>query len=311
MKRQPMFGAGVALVMGWFFMLPAQEMAARAEAEPLAFQPADLKTLNTLPDAELESFLKMLAGTPTIAPADLPLGGRAGTYYSLAHPMWPPLPGNVWQLPVWQISGSDPRASYYLLDDLGYEPGLSAGGQMLMSSAGGYQYGFQAPTYTTNDLWLEIIGKTNTSVSLVIHPPWTVTNGVYDLFSTTNLTPNVWLWALRTAAGETSLTVTEQPDPMNFFRLGTMQDSDFDGLTDAYENLVSKTDPNNADSDGDGIPDGWEVMLGLDPLTNDTAQSSTRANYTYDLADWLNQISGIESGSLVLDNEGNVTQANQ
>jgi hypothetical protein len=35
-------------------------------------------------------------------------------------------------------------------------------------------------------------------------------------------------------------------------------DSDGDGLTDAEELLLG-TDPNNPDTDGDGLPDGWEV----------------------------------------------------
>ena len=42
-------------------------------------------------------------------------------------------------------------------------------------------------------------------------------------------------------------------------------DSDGDGLTDAQENLLG-TDPFNPDTDGDGYPDGLEVALGSDPL---------------------------------------------
>ena len=43
-------------------------------------------------------------------------------------------------------------------------------------------------------------------------------------------------------------------------------DSDGDGLSDSEEALLG-TDPNNADSDGDGISDGDEVANGTDPLT--------------------------------------------
>jgi YD repeat-containing protein len=42
-------------------------------------------------------------------------------------------------------------------------------------------------------------------------------------------------------------------------------DSDGDGLTDAQELLIG-TDPFNPDTDGDGYPDGLEVALGSDPL---------------------------------------------
>ena len=47
-------------------------------------------------------------------------------------------------------------------------------------------------------------------------------------------------------------------------------DTDSDGLTDSQEASLG-TDPNNPDSDGDGIPDGREVnALGSNPLDTDT-----------------------------------------
>lgn len=52
-----------------------------------------------------------------------------------------------------------------------------------------YSASFQPLVLTANDLWLQIIGTTNTGTSmtsyLVIHTPWNVTNGIYDLFATT------------------------------------------------------------------------------------------------------------------------------
>ena len=49
-----------------------------------------------------------------------------------------------------------------------------------------------------------------------------------------------------------------------------MCDSDGDGLPDIYE-LFLGTDPFNPDTDGDGLPDGYEVFtLGTDPLKVDT-----------------------------------------
>ncbi|WP_082282730.1 Ig-like domain-containing protein [Myxococcus hansupus] len=47
-------------------------------------------------------------------------------------------------------------------------------------------------------------------------------------------------------------------------------DADGDGLTDAEE-IALGTDPNNPDTDGDGLPDGIEVLVaGTDPLDDDT-----------------------------------------
>lgn len=48
-------------------------------------------------------------------------------------------------------------------------------------------------------------------------------------------------------------------------------DSDEDGLTDPDEINIHGTDPNNPDTDGDGMPDGWEVDHSLDPLLDDAA----------------------------------------
>lgn len=45
-------------------------------------------------------------------------------------------------------------------------------------------------------------------------------------------------------------------------------DSDLDGLTDEGEKQNYHTDPNNPDSDGDGILDGAEVLNGTNPLDN-------------------------------------------
>ncbi|KPJ76557.1 MAG: hypothetical protein AMJ54_11100 [Deltaproteobacteria bacterium SG8_13] len=46
-------------------------------------------------------------------------------------------------------------------------------------------------------------------------------------------------------------------------------DTDQDGISDSDELQHYGTDPNNPDTDGDTMSDGWEIAAGLDPLADD------------------------------------------
>jgi len=108
---------------------------------------------------------------------------------------------------------------------------------------------FISPVHTSNDLYLEINRNTNaTTASLLIYPPWTITNGVYDLFSTTNLGSGAWRWELRTAPGQTNISITDLTLPAQMFILGLTNDTDGDGMSDAYERLVNHSNPAIYDS---------------------------------------------------------------
>jgi len=69
----------------------------------------------------------------------------------------------------------------------------------------------------------------------------------------------------------------------------TDPDADNDGVSDYEEIFVYSTDPDNPDSSGDGIPDGWLVHFGLDANVNwtsnvvGTADMTVLAKYTYSL----------------------------
>lgn len=122
---------------------------------------------------------------------------------------------------------------------------------------------FNSAQFTTNDLWLEVSGiatsENNTTTQLTIHPPWNGTNIAYDLFATTNVHPHDWQWILRTTSGQTNVIITNDISfPQMFFVLGLTNDTDGDGLTDAFELLVSHSSTTNIDTLGNGLPDGWQ-----------------------------------------------------
>ena len=51
------------------------------------------------------------------------------------------------------------------------------------------------------------------------------------------------------------------------------KDTDYDGISDEDEINYYHTDPNNADTDGDGAPDGFEIYNGTNPIIWDSEQS--------------------------------------
>ena len=187
--------------------------------------------------------------------------------------------------------------------------GEGDGSQMMRMLGGTSQCLSNVPVFITN-----VVAAFDTNQG------WTVTfdlqggtNGLlYDVFTTTNLsgdsiTNSQWTW-LEQGPTCSTYQYTNQPAMNAFYVAGTPLDSDGDGLTDAFENLVSKTSPSLADTDGDGLPDGWEHGHGLNPLVDDSAQSGSRANYAYDAAGRLRQVSGSRGKSIAVDPEGNVTQ---
>ena len=119
-----------------------------------------------------------------------------------------------------------------------------------------------AYSYSSEELWVELVSVVDSQVDFVIRTP---SDAPYDIFITTNLSANVpglnltnWLWETRASAGQTNVSVATGTNSIAFYRLGTTNDTDSDGLTDAFENLVSHSDPSDGDSDGDALPDGWE-----------------------------------------------------
>jgi hypothetical protein len=62
--------------------------------------------------------------------------------------------------------------------------------------------------------------------------------------------------------------------PNAFYILGITNDTDGDGLPDAFEGLVSKTSASTNDTDGDGLNDYLELLIGANPRLGHTQDVS-------------------------------------
>ncbi len=177
---------------------------------------------------------------------------------------------------------------------------------LLLVGAGG-----TSECFTNSPLYI-----TNTATAFASNQGWTVqfdvqgTNGPADIFTTTNLfdrnsTNSHWTWLERGPSCST-YQYTNQPASQSYYILGTMRDSDYDGLPDAYEKLVSHTDPfgwTNLDADGDGMRDGWELQYFGN--LNQTADGDTDGDGVNNFIEYLqgrNPIAGTAPDS------GNQTQ---
>jgi len=128
---------------------------------------------------------------------------------------------------------------------------------------------------TTNTVWItNVVAQATGNGTMTIQ--FTIEGGYpglpYDVFANSVLSfgPNGVPWAWEGQGYQCtrySLAITNTSDV--FIILGTPQDTDQDGLTDAYEELVSKSSPTNYSTDGTGMADGWEVLyfgqIGVSP----------------------------------------------
>lgn len=83
------------------------------------------------------------------------------------------------------------------------------------------------------------------------------TNSAYDIFQKLGLQPtNTWSRVAMGDIGQTNFTLNVPSTNHAFFIAAAVVDSDFDGLPDAYEELILGTSPLSPDTNGDGVPDG-------------------------------------------------------
>jgi Bacterial TSP3 repeat len=279
MKTFPKTSTAIVAVSSLIWLAELKSACAQetATATPTS---VSLSTVTNV-EAVIEANLPAIEATTPIAADSFPM---VGNFYSAQCTNWPPLPGNILDLPVWDLGDG-----YYVLDDLDVDyAGLQAkssslsrtGSNGLMqpddgppSPGGGGGGGGGEPQlqgYTLPPglkITPPIFTNSNVSVSIYDQDP----SIPYDIYYTTNLaSPIVWALVSHGIVGQTNYVFANSfgGSPTVFFIVGSGADTDGDGLSDGYEALVSHTNPFNKDTDGDGMPDGWEIAHGFNPLVS-------------------------------------------
>ena len=157
----------------------------------------------------------------------------------------PPLPGNPFpELPVYPLDERN-----FVFDDrqVDYEQLRREAGDAPVAATQSFDRGAALEALGERASELRICRGSN-SVTL------TITNAaegkVFDLFRTFELlgdaiTNSFWFWVTNGSNGQ-SFTFPTCPCPRVFYVLGCTNDTDGEGLSDAFEVLVNKTSPTNA-----------------------------------------------------------------
>ncbi len=136
----------------------------------------------------------------------------------------------------------------------------------------------------------EVIWETNV-VWTAVSPPFDGIQSEWEC-ATTNLacTNGVGVWE------DADISTNAR---VRFYAVAQRTDSDVDGLTYGAEIFLHRTDPEDPDTDGDGMPDGWEVPYGFNPLSG--MSGDLAAWYRFDEGTGVainNSASGIYTGRL-------------
>ena len=245
------------------------ELATPVATEPLALTAAELPSLRRLDDAQLAAFLKALDATPTIAFDSLTRKEMMGqAYFSLQHPEWPPLPGNINHAAVWRME------DFLLMDDVDfdYTAKKSAGVQMrTMSSFGEFGEDEDGTNYYSMDgltsiedygtnLWIAQEHITNGYLAGIGSN--TLADIQYEIQSKTNLLQINWLsegFVLGSeVANWTPWSVVRGSRTNLFIRLRSWADSSGSGLPDWWQLQYFGT--TGVDPYGNPAGDGWSNL---------------------------------------------------
>jgi len=161
---------------------------------------------------------------------------RSGTFYSMQITNWPPFPFHPFpKLPLYEV-----EKGIYVFDDRSVDyaelrkqseesAGEGGGGMMMMMFGGSFGLKLTVPAFTNGYIHTTIYD----------HDPALA----YDIYSKTNLNSTNWVFASWGVVGQTNYYLLQSSYPWNVFLMAA----------------------SNVDTDGDGMPDNWEVGYGLNP----------------------------------------------
>ena len=300
MKKPQIICAGVVLIVGFIFILHAQEAATPVQDNSLTPDNVDWSSAS-----DLEVELKAVESLPTIPATAAP---QEGTFWSAQHAPgsgseWPPMPGNIRNVPVWDMGDG-----IYLLDDMTVNYNQPVKSKTTAKTTGGMEAmvdmnpgdgdtnddGGDTNVYTPmisfnedygTNLWLQITNVAGGTAGLLVSN--TVADVMYEIQGKGDLLATKWISEGFFYGSElTNWTPTSAPAtnyPNLFLRILSWQSSDESGLPDWWELEYFGTtgiDP-YADPDGDGWNNLQEFQNGTDPTAFNTppAPQGLTVNY--------------------------------
>lgn len=128
------------------------------------------------------------------------------------------------------------------------------------------------------EVWITNVTATaasNGTVNITFTIGGGASNALYDVFANSVLSSgtNGDSWAWMGQGNPCNIYRLNMPSTTCFLILGTPQQTGRSGLTDAYELLVAKVDPNNStQTDAYGVPYAWYALNGLVPVAGKATQ---------------------------------------
>ena len=198
-------------------------LAHAQSADTVATSSATLRKHKPLISPELAAQLQAVEQLPTVAADSVPKYN--GTFYSAQCPYWPPLPGNVLELPMWDLGDG-----HYMVNDLAIDyAALDASAtestslrfSPMESNLLSYDLSSGVPV-----LSIASTGASQVTVTILNG----ITNAVYEIYGVEFLTDTNWMLLAEGTPGQTNFIFATDQTDTGFFQASNGNDFDGDGI---------------------------------------------------------------------------------